>query len=158
MYYVFLDKLQLPIAPGEISTVINGNNKRANLINDGEINILKLPGLTEISFSFLLPHTKYPFASYGTGGFVGQHAFLGHLERLQKKQKPFQFIVSRMRGNKLLFNTNLKVSLESYDIKEAAENGLDQIISVRLLQYKPYSTKVLQTDSNGNTTVKKTRG
>lgn len=158
MYYVFLDKLQLPIAPGEITTVINGNNKRVHLINDGEINILKLPGLTEISFDFLLPHTKYPFASYGTAGFVGQHAFFVYLERLQTKQKPFQFIVSRMSGNKLLFNTNLKVSLESYDIKEVADNGLDQIISVRLVQYKTYSTKVLQTDSNGNTTVKKTRG
>ena len=158
MYYVFLDKMQLPVAPGEISTVVNGNNKRVHLINDGEINILKLPGLTEISFDFLLPHTKYPFASYGTAGFVGQHAFFGYLERLQTKQKPFQFIVSRMSGNKLLFNTNLKVSLESYDIKEAADNGLDQIISVRLVQYKPYSTKVLQTDSSGNTTVKKTRG
>ena len=43
-------------------------------------------------------------------------------------------------------------------IEEDAENGLDQMVSVTLKQYRPYSTKVLVVDKNGNATAKRTRG
>lgn len=158
MYYFYLDKLQLPISPAALSMKINGQNKTATLINDSEINIIKQPGLTDVSFDFMIPHTKYPFASYGTGGFVGVTAVLTFLERLKTQQKPFQFIVSRMQGNKLLHSTNIKVTLETYGITESADNGLDLTCSVTLKQYRPYSTKILVTDKNGNVTTKKTRG
>lgn len=156
MYYFFLDKLQLPVAPGALNTVINGQNKTATLINEGEINIIKQPGLTDIEFEFLIPHTKYPFANYGSG--ISATTVMGYLERLKTQLKPFQFIVSRMNGNKLLYATNIKVTLEDYSLKEDADNGLDTVASVRLKQYRPYSTKILETDANGKTTVKKTRG
>lgn len=159
MYYFFLGALQLPVAPAALSTKINGQNKTINLINDGEINIIKLPGLTEVSFEFMIPHTKYPFVSYGTGGILGTQALLGYLERLKTRQKPFQFIVSRMgSGYKLLHATNLKVTLEDYSIEEDADFGLDQMVSVTLKQYRPYSTKILEVDDKGNATAKKTRG
>lgn len=159
MYYFYLDKLQLPISPASLAMQISGKNKTVNLINDGEINIIKAPGLTEISFEFLIPHTKYPFASYGTGGFVGATTVLAFLERLKTQKKPFQFIVARMQGSKkLLHSTNIKVTLETYDITESADNGLDMMCSVTLKQYRPYSTKILVTDKNGNATTKRTRG
>lgn len=158
MYYVYLNKLQLPVTPAALSMKINGQNKTVNLINDGEISIIKQPGLTDISFEFMIPHTKYPFASYGAGGFLGAQAILSYLEQLKTGLKPFQYIVSRMQGNKLLYSTNIKVTLESYDITESADNGLDLMCSVALKQYRPYSTKILVTDKNGKTTTKKTRG
>lgn len=157
MYYFFLDKMQLPVPPAALSTVINGQNKTLTLINEGEINIIKQPGLTEIEFDFLIPHTKYPFASYG--GDIGISGVLAYLERLKARQRPFQFIVARMGGAaRLLHSTNIKVTLETYSLKEDADNGLDMVATVRLKQYRPYSTKVLETDANGKTTVKKTRG
>lgn len=158
MYYFYLDKLQLPVPPAALSMKINGQNKTVNLINGGEVNIIKQPGLTDITFEFMIPHAKYPFANYGTGGFVGATTVLSFLERLKTQLKPFQFIVSRMQGNKLLHGTNIKVTLESYDITESADNGLDLMCSVTLKQYRPYSTKILVTDKNGKTTTKKTRG
>lgn len=159
MYYFYLDKLQLPVPPASLAMQISGQNKTVNLINDGEINIIKQPGLTEISFDFMIPHTKYPFASYGTGGYIGAKAVLGFLERLKTQLKPFQFIVTRMQGSKkLLHSTNIKVTLESYNITESADNGLDMMCSVKLKQYRPYSTKILVTDANGKATTKRTRG
>ena len=158
MYYFYLDKLQLPIPPASLAMQISGQNKTVNLINDGEINIIKKPGLTEISFDFMIPHAKYPFANYGTGGFVGATTVLSFLERLKTQNKPFQFIVSRMQGKKLLHSTNIKVTLETYEITESADNGLDMMCSVKLKQYRPYSTKILVTDANGNATTKRTRG
>ena len=157
MYYFYLDKLQLPITPAKLSIKINGQNKTVNLINGDEINIIKKPGLTDINFPFMIPHTKYPFANYGAGGFMRPEVFLGHLEQLKTQGKPFQFIVSRMQGRKLLYATNIKVTLEDYELEEDAENGLDQIVNVTLKQYRPYSTKILVTDANGNATTKRTR-
>ena len=40
-YDVYFDKCLFPVTPEKISIKINGNNKTVNLINEGEINILK---------------------------------------------------------------------------------------------------------------------
>ena len=89
-----------------------------NLMNESEINFLKKAGLTEISFDLLLPNVKYPFATY-KDGFVGAKFFLDKLEELKVNAKPFQFIVTRtFPDERVLFDTNMKVSLEDYTIKE----------------------------------------
>ena len=49
-YEVYLGKVLCPIAPSKIQTKIKNQNKTMNLINDGEVSILKAAGLTEISF------------------------------------------------------------------------------------------------------------
>ena len=52
-YYFFLGNTMLPVPPPRMNTKINGKNKTINLINEGEVNLIKTPGLTEISFDFL---------------------------------------------------------------------------------------------------------
>ena len=52
MYHIYLDDVLLPIAPSKIETKIKNQNKTVNLINEGEVNILKTAGLTEISLMF----------------------------------------------------------------------------------------------------------
>lgn len=153
MYFCFLGPFLLPIAPAEINTVITNKNETVTLINDGEINILKQPGLTEINFDFLVPSQKYPFATY----WIPQLLFLEMLELLKTSQKPFQFIVTRMNGLNVLHFTNVKVSLESYTIKESADNGMDLIVSISLKQYKEYETKKLIMN-NGVASISKIRG
>lgn len=153
MYYCFLGNFLLPVAPSEINTVITNKNETVTLINDGDINILKQPGLSEINFDFLIPSQKYPFALY----WIPEKAFLEMLELLKTRQKPFQFIVTRMKGTKILHYTNLKVSLETYTIKESADNGMDLIVSVSLKQYKEYETKKLIMN-NGVASISKFRG
>lgn len=143
-YSFFLDGVQFPIAPSSMETQINNNNKTITLINESEVNILKKPGLTDISFELLLPNSKYPFAVY-PDGFQPATYYLEKLENLKLSKKPFQFIVSRMKPNgDLLFDTNMKVSLEDYLIQEDAENGFDIVVSLNLKQYREYGTKVLE--------------
>ncbi|HBF4863592.1 TPA: LysM peptidoglycan-binding domain-containing protein, partial [Clostridioides difficile] len=83
---------------------------------------------------------KLPFYR---GQFRDVQFFLSKLELLKTDCKPFQFIVSRELGNKVLFNTNMKVSLEEYNIVEDAENGSDTKVAIKLKQYRDYSTKKL---------------
>ena len=151
-YYFFMDRTQLPVPPAKLQLRINNKNKTINTINDGEVNILKTPGLTEVSFEAMLPNSRYPFSSY-TMGYHDSEYFLNNFKNLKTSFKPFQFIVCRMGARTLdfLFDTNLTVTLEDYEIIEDADNGRDILTAVRLRQYRPYATKTLQvkTDADG---------
>lgn len=157
MYGFFMDGLQLPVAPPKLNTKIQNKNKTITLINEGEVNLLKTAGLTELSFDVLLPNSKYPFAVY-PDGFQPATQYLDKFEKLKISKEPFQFIVTRAKPNgDLLFDTNLKVSLEDYEIKEDAENGFDIEVAISLKQYRDYGTKklVIKTASAGSQTSKK---
>lgn len=141
-YYFYLGKTLLPVAPQKLQLKIKGANKTYTLINDGEINVLKTPGLTDIEFDALLPNVKYPFAVY-KNGFTRAKSFLEVLKNYKQDKETFQLIVTRTLPNgKMLFDTNMKVSLESYTIKEDAKNyGMDVMVTVKLKQYRDYATK-----------------
>jgi len=143
-YDVYIGDVLLPVAPQALTTSINGRNKVYNLINEGEMNILKLAGLTTVSFTVLLPAVKYPFATY-RNGFLKPSYFLDLFEKLKQEKKGFQFIVSRYDTatiRKNLYNTNMTVSLEDYRIREDAKSqGFDIEVEITLKQFKEFKTK-----------------
>lgn len=140
-YIVYLDSVALPVTPSKIQMRIKNQNKTITLINDGEVNILKDAGLSEVTFTAMIPHVKYPFAFY-PGGFKEVSFYLDKLEQLKLNKEPFQFICSRTSpSGGLLFDTNIKVSLEDYKIEEDASNGQALNVIITLKQYKDYGTK-----------------
>lgn len=146
MYEFYLDKMLLPITPAKLEMSIKNKNKTLVLINEGEINILKTAGLTEVSFTADIPCVNnYPFAVYPNGWKPAEY-YLDKLEKLKIAKQPFQFIVSRIYGKKLLFDTNLKVSLEDYKINEDAKEGDCIQVSITLMQYRDYATKKVKID------------
>lgn len=142
-YDVYLRDCLLPVTPDKIQIKINNNNKTVNLINEGEINILKKAGLTDIEFECEIPQVKYPYAVYKSG-FKKAEYFMSIFEELKNSKSPFQFIVCRKlpSGNALL-NTNIKVSMEDYKVTEEAKNGFDFSVKVSLKQWKDYGTKTV---------------
>ena len=156
MYYFYMGDVLLPITPEKFTWKVKNANKTMTLINEGEINFLKDAGLTEFEFDALIPSVKYPFAIYD-GGFKSPAYFTDYFEKLKTEKKPFQFIVSReMPNGKLLFDNNMTVSMESYTIKEQANEGFDLIVSFKLKQYRHYGTKTV-TVIGSNVNVKKNR-
>ena len=142
-YDFYLKKCLLPIAPPKLTVKINSNNKTVTLINEGEINLLKQAGLTDIEFECRIPQEKYPFSVY-KAGFKGADYFLGYFEDLKTRGKPFQFIVCRRRPDGTpLFDTNIKVSMEDYQITEDAKNGFDLLVKIKLKQWREYGTKTV---------------
>ena len=142
-YDVYMGSCLLPIPPEKIQTKINGNNKTVNLINDGEINILKKVGLTDIEFECEIPQMQYPYAVYKSG-FREAGYFFDYFENLKRSNKPFQFIVCRRvpLGRELL-STNITVSLEDYKITEDSGNGFDFQVQFNLKQWRDYGTKIV---------------
>lgn len=141
MYSFFIDGMELPIAPQKLTVKIKGNNKMLTLINEGDINFLRAPGLTEITFDAVLPMLgQYSFAN----GYRRPDSYLNKLESLMTGKEPFRFLVSRVSpSGRLLYDTNMKVSLENYTVTEDATKGPDVTVSITLKQYISYSTKTV---------------
>lgn len=141
MYSFFIDGMELPIAPQKLTVEIKGNNKTLTLINEGDINFLRAPGLTEITFDAVLPMLgQYSFAN----GYRRPDSYLNKLESLMTGKEPFRFLVSRVSpSGRLLYATNMKVSLENYTVTEDATKGPDVTVSITLKQYISYSTKTV---------------
>ena len=158
MYHFYMDGVLLPVTPSKVSIKVNNNNKTLTLINEGEINILKDAGLTDIEFDALIPNHQHPFSIY-EGGFQGSAYFTNKLEQLKVDKEPFQFIITRQLPNgQMLFDNNITVSLESYTLKEDAKSyGFDVLVSIKLKQYKEFKVKTYTVNSSGKASVKDSR-
>ena len=148
-YDFYMDKLLLPVPPKKLQLKVSNSNKTVTLINDGEINVLKTPGLTDIDFDVLLPHAEYSFTKY-KDGFKPAEYFLKKFKDMKQNKEVFQFIVARQMPNgKSLYGTNMKVSLEDYTIREDADDGFDTTVTIRLKQYRDYGTKTCNVTYTG---------
>lgn len=153
-YKCYLFGELMPQTPAKLSVKISGKNTTVTLLNEGEINFLKYPGLTEITLPLVFPMlTASKRPDY----------YLTLLERAKTQRTTTQFIMTRTTpAGQLLFDTNIKVSVEDYTIEESATNGLDVSVEVKLKQYRDYSTKTVaikttvKHNDSRDTTVRKT--
>lgn len=153
MYIFFLRNVPLPVTPSKLQIKTKNQNKTINLINEGEVNLLKSPGLREISFDAMIPQVKYPFAYYNLG-FLEAPFFLQHFEKLKADKKPFQFIVVRILPRGLpTFTTNIKVGFEDHTVLEDANNGQDLMVNIKLKEYKNFGTKIFDYDPETKTAI-----
>lgn len=149
-YDFYLDKCLLPVTPSKLTIKINNKNDTLTLVNEGEINILKKAGLTDIEFECDIPQVKHPYAVYPSG-FKSASYFLNYFEQLKTDEKPFQFIVCRQaQSGKKFFNTNMKVTLEDWKIVEDAKEGFDLKVKIKLKQWRDYGTKTVNITIAGN--------
>lgn len=143
MYDIYLDRMLIPINPEKISIKSKNKNELIELINSSELNLLKSEGLKDISFSFSIPAFKYPFRNT-LSSWHNPNYYIDKLKRLKANRKPFQFIITRRYPTgKSYFNTNIKVSLESYEISDNADDFMDVTIDVELKEYRPLKTTTL---------------
>lgn len=134
-YKCYLFGELMPETPGKLTLKIKGANKTLTLLNEGEINFLKLPGLTDITLPLTLPMLS---------GSKTPDYYLDLLEKAKTNRTTTRFIMTRTSpAGRLLFDTNIKVSVEDYNIEENATNGLDVSVEVKLKQYRDYGTKML---------------
>ena len=138
------EEIQLPVPPSNLSLKINNKNKTVDLLNLGEVNILKDAGLSEWSFTILLPGKVYPFAVYKYD-YQEPEFFLGKFEEYKTSKKPVRFIISRLAPwGGTLFGNNMLVSFESYTVEENAGEEGDLYVSLELKQYKEYLTQKVE--------------
>ncbi len=153
MYLFFLDSIQLPITPSKITTTIGNNNKTFELANSGEVNLIKFPKLTTYKFEFELVH------QIGQIGYrandTSPKTVLDFLEDCKKNKKVITFSIVRKNGSYTYFPSEQKVTVESYDVIEDADNNSDMTVSIELKQFRAYRTKHLAKKEQEKRPVKK---
>ena len=81
-YSCYLGGMEVP-TPAKLTVKVKGKNKTLILLNEGEINFLRSPGLTEITVPLLLPML---------GGSRSPSAYLDMLEGLKTGKGTTQFM------------------------------------------------------------------
>ena len=136
-YVCYLDGVELP-TPAKLTVKIKSKNKTLILLNEGEINFLRTPGLSEIVLPLTLPMLT---------GSRSPDYYLGVLERLKTSKASTQFILVRVSPDgRTLYDTNMRVSVEDYNIVEDAKEGLDVRVDVNLKQWRDYGTKTVKVE------------
>ena len=132
--------LTLPITPNKLTITNSSNNKVITLINEGDVNILKSPSLTEIEFDARFPMRKYPF-SRDPDDFED---YFKEFTKVKEKKKSCRFsVVRRTPNGKNTWGTSFLVSIEELKTTESADEGDDVIVTFKLKQYKSYGSKTL---------------
>lgn len=148
-YFMYIQDVCFPITPGKIVLKVANKNKTITLINEGEVNLIKTPGLTDIQIDeLILPAIQaYPFANYLNDEFNAPDYYLDKLEEWKKdRKKPVQFKLTRTSpdGKDLLWDTNFDVTIENYEVMEDADRyGMDVCVKLYMKQYKTWGSKKL---------------
>lgn len=142
-YEVYIDDMLLPLPPQKIPIKYPGQNKSTTLINGEEINLIRPPGLAEITIDVVIPQMNYPSAVWD-GSINDAEDFLDHLHDLKESGDPFEFIVIRDGpGRNDFFDTNIDVTLEDYKVSDDVKEGFDLVVSLTMKEYKSYGTKIM---------------
>lgn len=133
-YTCYLGGVEWP-TPSKLQVKIKGKNKTLVLLNEGEVNFLRSPGLTEITVPFDLPMLT---------GARSPDYYMSVLEQLKTSKSTTRFIlVRRSPDGRTLYDTNMQVSVEDYNVVEDAKEGLDVSVDVNLKQWRDYGTKTV---------------
>ena len=122
MYQLYLKQdgkqILLPVTPAEIEMKTGNRNKAVYILNFGEMNLAKKPGLQEIRFTALLPGRRYSFVQT-EDGFHEPEYFLNCFKEYKAAAKPVQLILfRRLADGTQLFCGNMDVLLEDYTVTE----------------------------------------
>lgn len=137
MYEFYIGGLKLPVTPTELEIEVGNANKTLELINTGEINLIKFPKLTGYSFEFELPFLN---TTGGSGEVIDAKSVLDHIEDLKKNKKVAKFIVIRNIANTTSFPLEQDVTVEDYTINESGEKFGRMTVSINLKQFRRYKT------------------
>lgn len=136
-YEVYIDDMRLPIPPRKIPVKYPGQNKAVTLISGEEVNLIRPPGLAEISIDAIIPQMGYPAAAWD-GSADGAEGLISRLRELKESGDVFEFIV--IRGS---FDTNMDMTLEDLKVSDDVNEGLDIAVSITMKEARGYGTKVM---------------
>ncbi|MBQ7758451.1 LysM peptidoglycan-binding domain-containing protein [Anaerotignum sp.] len=155
MYRLYLKQdgkqILLPVTPAEIQTKTGNRNKAVYILNFGEMNLAKKPGLQEIRFTALLPGRQYSFVQT-EDGFHEPEYFLNYFKEYKAAAKPVQLILfRRLADGTQLFCGNMEVLLEDYTVTEKGGEQGDFWVEMHWKEWK--TAKSIRYSVKGNTMV-----
>lgn len=151
-YEIYINDELMPVAPPNITTERPSRNETIDLVNGGEFNLIRKPGLGEINIELRLPSEEYLFAH----DFKNQEQYLQLFEKLKSDQdsRVFSIMILRTGVDSDLYNSYLEyATLEDYTIEESTEEGTDQIVNLTIKQFIPLKDQELKFQEQEDGTV-----
>ncbi|MEJ9164964.1 LysM peptidoglycan-binding domain-containing protein [Paenibacillus graminis] len=130
---------ELPVLPEEIEISGEGDGETYNILDLGQINVIKAPGLKTIQFESFFPAIPPggTVPSYVSSANWGQPAdYIQLIEDWMNKRRPIRFIFTS-QGLKI----NLAMSIEIFNYKEVAGSPGDFEYELELKEYVFYAAK-----------------
>jgi hypothetical protein len=157
----FPSQIELPLGLSGFRWSIKNQNRTVVLINESEINIPKLAGLSSYYLEFIIPQVKHHFQlSY----LPSQPAayYFNIFDEIKESAKPFTFTLARHKPTgDALMNTGGGdsgwVTLETFSANESPEDLFDFRVSMELKRWKAYGPKTLTPLPDGSFAISEIR-
>ncbi len=149
--------ITLPIPPESFNTDVGGKNETVEIVNIGEVNILKDIALRDFSFKILLPKDN-ALSIIKDSEFKEPIFYLSRFREYKANKKPVRFFITRLLpSGKEIFKGNLLVSFEDYSVEENAGEKGDFWVEINLKEYREIRNVITKdtgkSDSEGNRVV-----
>ncbi len=139
---------ELPIPPEVFTTKYNGKNAVIDLINSGEISILKDIGLRNISFKILLPRDES--IGVNPSDFKEPLFYLNLFRNIMADKKPFRLIILRtLSDGRSIFGGEIMLSIEGYTVLENGGEEGDFYVELDLREYRAVDIKKAEITEKG---------
>ncbi len=164
MYRIYLqqgdNQILFPLAPAELTIQTGCGNKVVELVNLGQVNLLKEIGLRDISFEAVFPGKKRSYVSYGRKEpFYEPDYYLGMLRQFQESKEPATLIICReLADGTRLFDDHFQVSVEGFTATEKGGEEGDVHVMVRLKEYRSIGSILYHAtqSASGSTVLRET--
>ena len=162
MYKLKIDNIIYPLAPNKIDEALPNKNEVINLINSGELNLVKKSGLREYALEFVLPNSNYHFA-YFPNGYHNPDYYKNKLIQIKNNAKVIKLIIVKEfeagNGNKISLGSAISknVSIEDLSFSDNAEEGFDITVNITFKEYISHKTKTITIKKKKSKVTKKTK-
>lgn len=125
----------LPLPPEEFNTNVGNRNNTVDLLEMGEVNIVKDVGLRDFDFTVLLPKDNQ--LCEDKESFKEPIFYLNKFREFkEKKKKVIMTIIRTQQDGTTLFAGNVQVTLEEYKVSEKAGEEGDFWVDLSFKEYK----------------------
>lgn len=136
--------IRIPVNPQSYTITYPTDNTKYNILDLGEINRIREPGLAIIQWDSYLPaNTNEPFV-LTTGNFRPPAYYIEQITKFMKSKEPVRFIANRINEQgQPIFDTNIQVSIEEFEqLEQGGETG-DFYYSISLLEYREFNPQIV---------------
>lgn len=119
------ERVQLPVLPSSFEVGVGNINKRVNISEIGEINLIGKSGLKEMTIESFFPANEYDFLV--TSDIMKPYEYVEMIEGWRTSQKPIRVIIT---GTPI----NFAMVIENFTYKEQDGTG-DVYFSIELAEY-----------------------
>lgn len=138
------EKIRFPVNPEEINIENPGDNAEYNVIGIGQIAIPRTPKLKKVAWEGLFPGTSEKDSPYVSDGYKDPEYLIEKLTKYMRIKTTLRLIINRYDdvGGKI-FDTNMQVLIEKFDIKEVGGETGDFYYDIELTEYRDYTPNTI---------------